>query len=157
MFDRKTEIEKIIDFPRISRARLQVIDSESAEIGDGTTSAPTEEEKAWFKLMKSTAPEMEKIRKKISVCARAEIVEYTHDKVTFIYDKVNYTINKPNNSLRIARMREYSIMGALEELNLQRCITTNGIPIAKDFSGIDAEVIQILSSVAENFFFTPYL
>lgn len=145
------------DFPKISRSRLKIVDSESIEIGDGTTTAPTEEEKRWFSLLKSTVPEAEKLRKKISVCGFAEVVEYNKDRVTFSYDGVNYTINKPNNSLRIARCREYSIMSALEELNNQRCICVGMVPIPKDFSGIDAEVIQLLSQIAENFFFTPYL
>ena len=30
-------------------------------------------------------------------------------------------------------------------------------PIPKDFSGIDTEVIQLLASVSENFFFMPFL
>jgi len=145
------------DLPKISRERLMLIDANSIEIGDGTTSAPTEAERNWLNLLKSTAPESEKLRKKISVCRLAEIVEYNKDKVTFTYDSVNYTINKPNNSLRIARCREYSIMSALEELNSQRCITIGAVPISKDFSGVDAEVIQLLSQIAENFFFTPYL
>lgn len=146
------------EFPRISRARmLNTIDPESSEVGDGTTSAPTEEEKRWFEIMKSTVPELEKLRKKLSVCAIAEIVEYDKNKVVFVYDNVNYTINKPVNSLKIARAREYSAMSALEELNAQRCITIGQIPIAKDFSGIDAEVIQIMSQVADKFFFMPFL
>ena len=144
-------------FPLISRARLKVIDVDSTEIGDGTTSAPTEGEKKWLDLLKTTAPELEKVRKKISVCGLAEIVSYDKNQVTFSYEGVNYTINKPANSLKIARCREFSIMSALEELNFQRCITVNNIPISKDFSGIDVEVIQLMSQIAENFFFTPYL
>lgn len=144
-------------FPRISRERLKNIDTESIEIGDGTTSAPTEEERKWLDIMRATAPELEKVKKKLSVCAIAEIVDYDKSKVTFSYDGSNYTINKPNNSLRIARAREYSIMSALEELNAQRCIVTNGIPIPKDFSGIDVDVIQLMSQIAESFFFTPYI
>jgi len=145
------------DFPKVSRARIKIIDSESSEIGDGTTSAPTEEEKKWFELLKSNVPELEKLRKKLSVCAIAEIIDYDKSKVTFSYDGINYTINKPVNSLRIARCREYSIMSALEELNTQRCIVIGAVPIPKDFNGIDAEVIQLMSQIAENFFFTPYL
>lgn len=146
------------EFPRISRARmLNTIDSESQEIGDGTTAAPTEEEKRWFEIMKSTVPELEKLRKKLSVCAIAEIVEYDKNKVVFVYDSVNYTVNKPINSLKIARAREYSVMSALEELNAQRCITIGMTPIAKDFSGIDAEVIQLMSMIADKFFFMPFL
>ena len=145
------------DFPKITRQRLKVVDSESSEIGDGTTTVPTEEEKNWFLLLKSTAPEHEKLRKKLSVCAIADVVDYSPAAVTIQYDGVKYTRNKPNNSLRIARARENSIMAAFEELNSQRCIVVGAVPIAKDFSGVDAEVIQLLSSVAENFFFTPYL
>lgn len=146
------------EFPRISRARLLYgIDHESPEIGDGTTSAPTEEEKKWFDIMRSTVPELERLRKKLSVCGITEVTSYDKDHITFVYDNINYTLNKPNNSLKISRAREYSIMSALEELNAQRCIVIGGVPIAKDFSGIDTEVIQIMASVAENFFFTPYL
>lgn len=146
------------EFPRISRARmLNTIDPESSSVGDGTTSAPTEEEKRWFEIMKSTVPELEKIRKKLSVCAISEVVSYDKNQVTFVYDGVNYTINKPVNSLRIARAREYSAMSALEELNAQRCITIGAVPISKDFSGIDAEVIQLMSQIADKFFFMPFL
>lgn len=146
------------EFPRISRARmLNTIDPESSEIGDGTTSAPTEEEKRWFEIMKSTVPELEKIRKKLSVCAISEVVSYDKNQVTFVYDGVNYTINKPVNSLKIARAREYSAMSALEELNAQRCITIGQIPTPKDFSGVDAEVIQLMSMIADKFFFMPFL
>ena len=156
LFGKSQAIEN--EFPRISRARmLNTIDPESSEVGDGTTSAPTEEEKHWFEIMKSTVPELEKIRKKLSVCAISEVVSYDKNHVTFVYDGVNYTVNKPVNSLRIARAREYSAMSALEELNAQRCITIGQAPIAKDFSGIDAEVIQLMSQIADKFFFMPFL
>lgn len=156
LFGKAQAIEN--EFPRISRARmLNTIDPESSEVGDGTTSAPTEEEKRWFEIMKSTVPELEKIRKKLSVCAISEVVSYDKNHVTFVYDGVNYTVNKPVNSLKIARAREYSAMSALEELNAQRCITIGAVPIAKDFSGIDAEVIQLMSQVADKFFFMPFL
>lgn len=146
------------EFPRISRARLlNSIDAESPDIGAGTTNAPTEEEKRWLDIMKSTVPELEKVRKKLSVCAIAEIVSYDKNGVVFVYDGVNYTVNKPTNSLKIARAREYSVMSALEELNNQRCITIGQAPIPKDFSGVDAEVIQLMSQVADKFFFMPYL
>ena len=144
----KTEI-----MPRVSRGRFQVIDWESAP-GEGV--APTDEERAWYQIMKSDAPEMEKIKRKISVCAIADVVSYSNDEITIAYDGTEYTIKKPANSLRIARAREYSIMSALEELNNQRCITTKGVTIPKDFSGIDAEVIKLLSAVCEPFFFMPY-
>ena len=149
--------KQINEFPRISRARLMTIDSESTEIGDGTTTAPTEEERKWLDILKSTVPELEKLRKKISVCGIAEIIEYDPSKVVFAYDNIKYTINKPVNSLKIARAREYSIMSALEELNSQRCIVVGAVPIPKDFNGIDSEVIQLMANISERFFFTPFL
>lgn len=145
------------DFPRISRSRLRIIDENSSEIGDGKTTAPTEEERAWLDIMKSTDPERERLRRKLSVCAHAEVVEYNKDFVTLTYDSVQYTIKKPANGFRVARAREMSITDALEELNAQRMIVIGAVPLPKDFSGVDTDVIQVLRSVAENFFFAPYL
>jgi len=153
MFGNKT----ISEFPLMKRSRFKVIDKETSEIGDGKTNAPTEEEKRWLNILKSEAPEHEKLRRKLSVCYLAEVVSYNNDEVTIVYDGAQYTIKRPVNSLRIARAREQSPMAALEELNFQRCIVTGAVPIAKDFSGIDSDVIQLLGAVAENFFFIPYL
>jgi len=145
------------DFPRVSRSRLFEIDRNSVDVGDGKTAAPTEEERAWLDIMKSTDPERDKLRKKLSVCSFADVTEYNKESVTFTYDGVTYTIKKPANGFRVARAREFSKMDALEELNAQRQIVKGAVPIEKDFSGIDAEVINIMANVAENFFFTPYL
>jgi hypothetical protein len=146
-----------IEFPRITRARLQTVNADSKDIGDGSNSDPTEEERAWIDVMRNETPEFVVKKKRLSVCALADIVEYNNDSVKFSYDGVVYTIKKPVNSLQIARARETSVMDALEMLNIQRCILTGAVPIPKDFSGVPVEVIQLLSKVAENFFFTPYL
>ncbi|MDD5363617.1 MAG: hypothetical protein PHN88_15955 [Ignavibacteria bacterium] len=146
-----------IEFPRITRARLQIVNSDSKDIGDGSNSDPTEEERAWIDIMRSEAPELAVKKKRLSVCALADITEYNNELVKFSYDGTVYTIKKPVNSLQIARARETSVMDALEMLNIQRCILIGAVPIPKDFSGVSVEVIQILSKVAENFFFTPYL
>jgi len=145
------------EFPRISRQRLKVIDTDSKTIGDGKTSDPTEEEKAWIDIMSSTAPELETRKKKLSVCALADIEEYNSGVVKFSYDGQLYVIKKPSNSLQIARAREFSITDALEALNLQHCLCIGALPIAKDFANVPVEVIGLMSSIAENFFFTPYL
>jgi hypothetical protein len=148
---------KTIEFPRITRARLQTVNSDSKDIGNGSTSDPTEEERAWIDIMRNEAPEMAVKKKRLSVCALADIVEYNNELVKFSYDGTVYTIKKPVNSLQIARAREVSIMDALETLNFQRCISIGAVPIPKDFAGVSVEVIQLLSKIAENFFFTPYL
>jgi len=145
------------DFPRVTRARLNEIDSKSSQIGNGTTPDPTEEEKAWLDIIRSNDPERERIRKKLYVCVIADVVEYSPESVTVMYDGVRYTIKKPINGFRIAKAREISTMDALEELNAQRQIVVGAVPLPKDFSGVEAEVIQVLAKVAENFFFTPYL
>lgn len=145
------------EFPKFSRIRMKVVDAESKIIGDGTTSDPTEEEKAWIDIMASSAPEYETLKKKLSVCAHADIVEYDSNAVKFSYDGKTYVVKKPTNSLQIARAREYSIMNALETLAAQHCILIGAVPIAKDFSDVPVEAIRIMSVVAENFFFAPYL
>lgn len=145
------------EFPRISRSRLKVIDENILESGDGTTPSPTEEERAWIDIMKAADPERERLRKKISVCAVSDVVEYTKDFVTIMYDGIKYTIKKPVNGFRIAKARESSVMDALEELNSQRQIFIGGVPLSRDFSNVEAEVVHLLAKVAENFFFTPYL
>ena len=148
---------KEFEFPVITRARLQVVNADSKEIGDGLNSDPTEEERAWIDIMQNETPEMEVKKKRLSVCAIADIVEYNNDLVKFTYDGVTYTIKKPVNSFDISQAREESVSYALKILNLQRCILTGAVPIAKDFSGISVEVIQLMSKIAENFFFMPYL
>lgn len=145
------------DFPKFSRARIKVVDAESKTIGDGTTSDPTEEEKAWIDIMSSTAPELETRKKKLAVCAYADVVEYDANSVKFSYDGQTFVIKKPSNSLQIARARERSIMDALEALNAQHCILIGAVPIAKDFSSVPAEVIGLMARIAESFFFAPYL
>ena len=145
------------EYPKISRARIKAIDADSKTVGDGKTSDPTEEEKAWIDIMKSDAPELETRKKKLSVCAFADVEEYNADSVKFKYDGALYVVKKPTNSLQIARAYERSVTDALEALNSQRCICKGALPIAKDFSDVPVEVIKLLSSVAESFFFTPYL
>ena len=145
------------EFPKITRARLKVVDADSKNVGNGTTPDPTEEEKAWLDIMTSDAPELETRKKKLSVCALSDIVEYDAGMVKFSYDGKTYTIKKPANSLQVARARERSITDAVDALNFQRCICIGAVPIEKDFSGIPVEVVGLLSSIAENFFFTPYL
>jgi hypothetical protein len=145
------------DFPRISRSRLKTIDENSTEIGDGKTTDPTEEERAWLDILKSTAPELEKTKKKISVCAFADVIEYSKESITVLYDGIKYTIKKPANGFRIARAMESSVSDAFAELNEQRQIVIGAVPLPKDFSGIETEVIILLTKVAESFFFAPYL
>jgi pyruvate-formate lyase-activating enzyme len=147
----------VYEFPKISRARIKAINTESKVIGDGTTEDPTEEEKAWMDIIASSAPELEVKQKKLLVCTNADVEEYDANSVKVKYDGVSYTIKKPANSLQIARARERSVMAALEVLNAQSCICVGAVPLARDFSGVSVEVIRLLASVAEDFFFTPYL
>ena len=145
------------DFPKITRQRIKTVNAESKIIGDGTTADPTEEERAWLDIIVSTAPELEVRKKKLYVCALADIVDYNADAVSVKYDGVMYTIKKPTNSLQIARALERSVVDALEALAAQACIYVGAVPVMRDFSGVPVEAVQVLSKVAENFFFMPYL
>jgi hypothetical protein len=145
------------EYPKITQARLQVINSDSKIIGDGTTDDPTEEERAWIDLIASTAPELDVKKKRVSVCALADVVEYDTNVVKVKYDGVVYTIKKPSNSLQIARARERSAMAAFETLAAQFCVLVSGVPCKSDLSNVPVEAIILLSNVADRFFFTPYL
>jgi hypothetical protein len=145
------------ELPKITQARLQVINSDSKTIGDGSTDDPTEEEKAWIDIIASTAPELDVKKKRVSVCAIADVVEYDANAIKVKYDGVIYTIKKPTNSLQIARARERSAMAAFEALAAQFCVLANGAPCKTDFSNLPVEAIILLSNVADRFFFTPYL
>lgn len=146
-----------LELPKISQARLQVVNADSKTIGDGSTTDPTEEEKAWMDIIASNAPELDVKKKRISVCAIADVVEYDTNAVKILYDGVTYTIKKPTNSLQIARACERSRMAAFETLAAQFCIYVGAAPCKADLSDLSVEVIQLLSKVAERFFFTPYL
>lgn len=145
------------ELPKITQARLQVINADSKKIGDGTTDDPTEEEKAWMDIIASTAPELDVKKKRVSVCAIADVVEYDTNMVQIRYDGIIYTLKKPANSLQIARARERSVMAAFEVLAAQFCVLVGGVPCKTDFSNLPVEVIILLSKVADRFFFTPYL
>jgi len=145
------------EIPHVTRERLKIINADSTEIGDGSDTRPTEKERAWLELIRSTDVSRDVMRKRAAVCALADVVSMTPERVTIAYDATEYALEKPINGFRIARAREVSIMAALEELNAQRCIKKGVVPINKDFANIDAAVIKLLGDVAENFFFTPFL
>ena len=145
------------ELPKITQARLQVVNADSKIIGDGTTDDPTAEEKAWIDIIASTAPELDVKKKRVSVCAIADVVEYDANAVKVKYDGVVYTVKKPTNSLQIARARERSAMAAFETLAAQFCVLVGGVPCKSDLSNLPVEAIMLLSNVADRFFFTPYL
>ena len=147
----------IPDLPKITQARLQVVNADSKIIGDGTTDDPTEEEKAWIDIIASTAPELDVKKKRVSTCAIADVVEYDANAIKVRYDGIIYTIKKPTNSLQIARARERSAMAAFETLAAQFCVLVGGAPCKSDLSNLPVEAIILLSNVADRFFFTPYL
>ena len=147
----------IPDLPKITQARLQVVNADSKIIGDGTIDDPTEEEKAWIDIIASTAPELDVKKKRVSTCAIADVVEYDANAIKVRYDGIIYTIKKPSNSLQIARARERSAMAAFETLAAQFCVLVGGAPCKSDLSNLPVEVIILLSNVADRFFFTPYL
>ena len=145
-----------MEYPKISRARIKAVNAESQIIGDGTTSDPTEEEREWIAVLKSDAPELEVRKKKLSVCATADVVDYNADAVKIQYDGRIYTVKKPTNSLQIARAYERGRTAAFEALAAQLCVCDGAIPV-RDLSAIPVEVIRLLSAVADDFFFMPYL
>lgn len=148
----------ITDFPLVSRERLQIIDRKTDEIGDGSDSRPTETERKWLEILNATDSARDVLRKKIAVCAIADVVEYDPEHVTVLYENVKYTVMKPTNGLAIAKAREISATLAFEVLVAQqRRVKRGEIFIDKNFSDVPVEVIRLLTEVADSFFFMPYL
>lgn len=146
------------EFPKVSRERLKIIDRNTDEIGDGTDTRPTEEEKAWFEIINANDSAREVVRKRIAVCGIADVIEYDNEKVVVRYEKINYTIMKPTNGLAIAKAREISATLAFEVLVAQqRRVKRGEVFVSKEFNDMPVEVIRLLTEVADSFFFMPYL
>jgi hypothetical protein len=136
------------EFPIITRSRI-------TEVGEDETKA-TPEEKRWFDIMKNEAPENATLKRRVGVCAIADVNSMNKDCIEVTFEGTRFAIHKPANSIRCARAREDSATAALEELNNQRQIKIAGAPINKDFTGIDVAAIRGLTQVADRFFFTPF-
>lgn len=120
---------------------------------------PTEDEKLFMEVYKSTAPQLARLQRKMSVCLEVEVTEYDFDKVVFKYGKSDYMLLAPKNAYRICLAIDKGAIEALVEMAKQGCLIIDGnivSDILKD-GALQVDEMQILKSVADKFFFQTFM
>lgn len=121
---------------------------------------PTVDEENFMKVFKSTAPQLARLQRKMSICLDVEVKEYDFDKVVFTYSGNDYTLLAPKNAYRICKSIEDGGLEALQEMCKQGCILVNEKvvdDIQTEKSILQVDEIRLLKGVAEKFFFQTFL
>ncbi len=127
------------------------------ELALALTALPTAEEKEWMRINESNAPELERIRRKNSVCLDAEIETLEDDKVVYVYNNKLYTINEPINSFNVAMELEKSRMKGFAELCAQGCVLIAGKKLVINKDNVKVDELSLLIKIADKFFFQTYI
>jgi len=126
-----------------------------AELEEALSLLPTDEEKEWMKIFQSNAPELARIRRKMSVCLDAEIEVLEDNRIVYSYCGVPYEIKAPINSFKILRALESSKIDALEEMSRQACLKKDGKDI--DLKSEPVDSLKLMRLITDKFFFQIYL
>jgi len=118
---------------------------------------PTDAEREWFKLVESTAPDVEIARRKSSICLDVEVETMTDDELTYIYAGKKVTVKTPANSFRVSRALESSRHDAVAAMCEQNAISVDGVPIRVEKCKLGVDEIATLVKVTDKFFFQSYL
>ncbi len=141
------------------------IDKEAFEKLDEKTKAslkdklPTEEEESFMQVFKSTAPQLARLQRKMSICLDVEVLEYDFDSVLFTYANNKYKLLAPKNAYRICKALEDDTLEGLQEMAKQGCIFINDKPVldVKQDNAVQVDELQILKNISEKFFFQTFL
>ncbi len=120
---------------------------------------PTEEEKEFMKIFRSSAPELERMKRKMSVCLDAEVLELEEDRVVYEYAGKKFEILSPKNVFKISQMLDRGISEAFSEMCVQGCVSVDGNPLTdvKNKCPIGVDEFQLLVLITRKFFFQIYL
>lgn len=116
---------------------------------------PTKEELEFKRIFESTAPELERLRRKISVCLLAEVTELTSEKVEYLFNDKTVTVLSPSNSYNVFEKLQESRLAALQEMVKQGCVKSNGVDV--DINKMAIDELGLLNLVVDRFFFQIYL
>jgi len=116
---------------------------------------PDDNEKEWMKIFRSTAPELVRLQRKISVCLDAEIQSYDDNNIVYKYADSEYEIKAPVNSFNILRAIEKDKSSAFEELSKQGCLKKSGKDV--DIKSEPFDSLNLMFKIADKFFFQIYL
>ena len=144
------------------RARFEVTEDElrsklkGDELKEALKTLPTEEELEFYKIFKSQAPELERIKRKMSVCLDAEVLELRDDYIEYLYASKRVGVKSPSNAFAVSQALEVSKHEAVDLMMKQVCIRINNVPLMS-FDGLGVDEIRLLVLIVNKFFFQPYL
>lgn len=126
---------------------------------------PNEEEKEFMDIFTKDIKGLERTKRKMSVCLDAEIEDLEPDKVSYSYNNINYKIETPENSWKIAEILSTNVPNkdylAFIELCNQGKVTINNIAIKNNikdgFSKIGVDELSLLIKITSRFFFQTYM
>ena len=122
---------------------------------------PTDDENAFMEVYKSTAPQLARLQRKMSVCLDVEVLEYDFDFIVFTYAGNVYKLLAPKNAYRICKVLENENDGleGLQELAKQGCLFVNDKSIMdlRQDKVLEVDEMQLLKKVSEKFFFQTFI
>jgi len=126
--------------------------------GDELTSAlallPTDEEREFMRIFTSTAPELARVQRKMSVCIEAEVRVLESHRVAYEYAGRVFDILAPLNSFRISEALEKGKHAAVSEMIKQGRITDEARTLThEDAKGLDVDEVNLLIKITDRFFF----
>lgn len=120
---------------------------------------PTEEEKNFMTVFKSTSPQLARLQRKMSVCLDVEVLEYDFNSITFTYAGNTYKIDSCKNAYKICQALEKSNLEAVYELGKQGCIFINDKLIGdiKQDRTIEVDELMLIQKISDKFFFQTFI
>lgn len=154
LVSKESILNKVFDIDMEKYEKLSDKEKEIAKV-----SFPTEVEKDFMTVYRSTAPQLARLQRKMSVCLYVEVLEFSFDHIIFTFAGNKYKIVSAKNAYRICKAIDKGMLEAVQELCVQGCVTVNDKPIT-DIMGegiLQIDEIQLLRNVAEKFFFQTFL
>lgn len=118
---------------------------------------PTEDEQDWMRVWQSTAAGLERVKRKMQICAFVEVDEFREDFFSYAYANDKYEVHAPFNSLKCSECLETSVHSAIEEMCRQSCVKVNGMVIDLKKANLGVDAIQLLVRTINQFFFQIYM
>lgn len=119
---------------------------------------PTEDERSFVEIMQSEMPQLERLKRKMSVCLDAEVSELDDGYVSYSYVNNKYTLREPTNAFKICAALDKGTLDAVSEMAEQGCILRNGEKIGGLRDGsVKTDELRLIERIATKFFFQTYL
>lgn len=126
------------------------------EVEETLARLATPEEENWMRIFKSTAPELERLQRRMSVCLDAEVIELTDEKVVYEFSGRKYEIKAPTNSFRVSAALEKSRHDAFAEMINQKCFSVDGQAVTLASIKLAPDEVNLAVRIAGKFFFLIY-